>query len=220
MNRRITTFVAITAVTISGAAHAQAPVGEPAAEEATPSTTPAVAASPVDEPAPDRPPLPRKPAPPIGLRLDGGYAMRELVSLPVAGADIGLALGAQPKKALAIWGTSRLLLGSTENGLDVFAFRLGTDLEGVLFDRLRLGGGAHLLVVGVGRAARNQTILSWGPAGALTARVDLIQSDGFAIFARAAVEAGYEIYDGSIFWGPTLGGGVDFDIGGDRAALK
>jgi hypothetical protein len=63
-------------------------------------------------------------------------------------------------------------------------------------------------------------ILSWGPGLSASARGDLIQVDGFVIFARAGLDAGYEIYNGSIFWGPTFGAGVDFDLKGSRAAFK
>ncbi len=220
--RSIASLFALGLVTFASRASAQGPFSgggdEGAAEATVPPAATVVVRTASDEV--DRPPQPKRPSPPVGLRVDGGYSPRELVSLPMAGADMGLAFGAQPKRSVAFWGASRLFLGSTQNGLDVFSFRIGGEVEGILLDRLRLGGGMHAFVVGVGRAVRDQTILSWGPAASATARIDLIQSDGFAIFARAAIDAGYEIYNGTIFWGPTLGGGVDFDIGGQRAALK
>ena len=208
--RVLVRVLALGSITLASPASAQRPFDSGGEEQLAP------ADAPVEQRGSPR----RKPSPPVGLRIDGGYSPRKLVSLPVVGADMGLAFGAQPKREVAFWGASRLFLGSTQNGLDVFSFRIGGEVEGVLLDRLRLGGGMHGFVVGVGRAVRDQTILSWGPAASATARIDLIQSDGFAIFARAAVDAGYEIYNGTIFWGPTLGGGVDFDIGGQRAASK
>jgi hypothetical protein len=131
---------------------------------------------------------------------------------------MGLAIGAQPTRHAAFWGSTRLLLGSTENGLNVMSFRFGGEAEAVI-DRFRIGGGAHIFILGVSRATREDTIYSWGPAIFAAARFDLLQSDSFAIFARAAVDAGVELYNGHAFYGPTLGAGVDFDIGGNRASL-
>ncbi len=228
MKTRSSSLLAIVGLlTVARAASAQTPFESGGDDGRSPSATSATSAAPEPSPAvptlaaaPNERPQVKKPASIVGLRVDGAYAQRKLVSLPVTGADMGLAIGAQPTRSFAVWGASRLFLGSTANGLDVFSFRLGADMEGVLFDRLRIGGGVHFFVVGVDRAARDETILSWGPSGSLTARVDLIQSEGYAIFARAALDGGYEVYDGSAFWGPALGAGVDFDLAGNRAALK
>lgn len=181
----------------------EAPPSAPDSHEPAPSTRPTTTTRPV-----------------VGLRVEGGYAPRTLLSLPVTGADAGLAIGAQPSRHIAIWGTTRLFLGSTESGLDVVSFRAGGDVEAV-FDRFRIGSGLHLLVLGVSRATRDNTILTWGPATFASARFDVIQSEGFALFARASLDVGIEVSSGSLFWGPTLGGGVDFDLGGgSRASMK
>jgi len=169
-----------------------------------------------EAPPPDVKPIPPKPGPPVGLRGDGGWSSRSLFTIPVTGADLGLGVGAQTSKYAAFWGAARLFTGGTENGLNVFAVRVGGEAELVLADRVRIGGGLSFFLVGVGRYVRDETLLSWGPEARLHARVDLLQPSGFAIFARAAIEGAWEIYDGSAFWGPTLGGGVDFDIAGKR----
>lgn len=221
MKHRFALSIVVVLGTLSRAAAAQAPFGGPEDHEPSSTPPPAAEATLPDEASASRiAPQAKKPPTPVQLRLDGGYSPRRLVSLPVVGADMGLALGAQPSKYAAVWGTSRLFLGSTENGLDVFSARIGMEAEGVILERLRLGLGLQGFLVGIDRAARDQTILSWGPAIAATARVDLFQSDGYAIFARAASDGGVEVYEGTAFWGATFGGGVDFDIVGERAALK
>jgi hypothetical protein len=223
MSPRLASGIVLAALAFSRSAHANGPFGESDVDEAAPRaqpapSTPETTAS-QDATSPPPAPQPPKPSPPFGVRVDGGYSPRKLLSLPVSGADMGLAFGAQPRRHTAFWGATRLFLGSTEHGLKVFSLRAGGEVEAVI-DRLRIGGGLHLFAVGVGRAVRNDTIVSWGPAVNAAARVDLIQSDGFVLFARAAVDAGYELRGGSLFWGPTFGGGVDFDLGGSRSSLK
>jgi hypothetical protein len=201
MKRTSALFIIVVAVTVvSRSAHA-----DETPEPADTSTAP--------------PPRPQKPWPVAGLRVDGGHAWRELVSLPLTGAAVGFAAGAQLSRSLALWGTTRVFFGSTASGLDVRSASFGSDAELVL-GRLRLGAGFHAFVVGVDRVPRNKTILSWGPGVGASARFDLIEADGFAIFARAAIDASYEVYNDSIFWGPTLGGGVDFHLGSKRASLR
>lgn len=156
-----------------------------------------------------------KPPTVIGLRVDGGYSLRKLVALPLTGGDVGVALGARPEPNVALWGTTRMFIGSTEHGLSVYTWRLGGDFDYIL-DRVRVGLGLNLFVVGVGRAVRDDTIVSWGPALHGGARVDVVQAEGFTLFLRADIDAGWEVRNGSIYWGPTLGAGVDFDISGTR----
>ena len=225
VSRRLASLLVLASLALSRVAYADGPFGSSDEGEETPSAVvqpsptsqpPASAADATRESAAAPAPRPPKPAPVVGVRVDGGYSPRQLLSLPVVGADMGLAVGAQPYRHAAFWGATRLFLGSTENGLSVVSFRAGGEVEAV-FDRFRIGGGLHLFVVGVSRAVREETIMSWGPALLASARVDVIQSEGFALFARAAVDGGFEIHNGSMFWGPTLGGGVDFDLSGTRA---
>ncbi len=165
----------------------------------------------VEEPPPDV-----KPIPPIGIRVDAGYATRKLFTIPVSGVDMGLGIGAQPSPVGAVWGAMRVYYGNTEYGLNVFSVRIGGEGELVLFDRVRIGAGLSAFFVGVGRYSRNESLISWGPEGRIFARVDLLQPTGFAIFARASLDGAYEFYDDSAFWGPTIGLGVDFDVAGKR----
>jgi hypothetical protein len=226
MKRALILPFLLACATLSSAAHADGPFGSGDAEQpaSPPAPSPAPALSPAPAPDADAIAAPRapeapKPSSPVGFRADGGWASRKLLTLPVMGADIGAAFGAQPKQNAAFWGSGRLLLGSTDNGLRVWSARIGGEAEAV-FDRLRIGAGLQLMFIGVGRATRDQTIISWGPACFGSARIDVVQSEGFALFARAALDLGYEVNSSSAFWGPTLGGGVDFDLAGNRAALK
>lgn len=168
------------------------------------------------QPAAERPPAPPKPSAPVSLRFDGGYAPRKLFTIPVTGADVGLGVGAQPSEHAAFWGSTRVLIAGTENGLEVWDLRFLGEGEYVAFDRLRLGGGVGLFVLGVGRAARSETIVSWGPVAQGMARFDVVREDQFGIFVRAAISGGYDVYDSSAFWGPTIGGGFELDIAGTR----
>lgn len=182
------------------------------AEERPPEQAP-----PAAEVAPaDRPPVPPKPMPPVSVRLDGAYAPRKLFTIPVTGADVGLGIGAQPSEHAAFWGSTRVLVAGTENGLKVWDVRVLGEGEYVAFDRLRLGAGLGVFVLGVGRAARSETILSWGPVAQAMARVDVVREDDFGIFLRAALSGGYDVYDSSAFWGPSLGAGFELDVAGKR----
>jgi hypothetical protein len=178
-----------------------------------------------DEPSPPETPAPAeepdKAAPPpkgpviVGLRFDGGWSARRLLDIPVTGADMGIGFGAQFSPRFAVWNAARVLVGSTEHGLRVWDARLGPEAELVL-DRFRLGAGLGVMLLGVSRAARSETLVSWGPEARATARFDFVRTESFALFARAAFDAAYEVYDGSLFWGPTFGAGGDFDIAGKR----
>jgi hypothetical protein len=170
---------------------------------------------------PDAPTIPKKKkGSVVGMRFDGGYAMRRLVELPLTGADMGFAIGAQTSALTAFWGTTRVFVGSSENGLSVYTWRLGGDMDLIPFDRLRISPGANFFVVGISRAIREDTITSFGFAAHIGLRVDIIQAESFALFGRADIDAGYEFYNDSIYWGPTFGAGVDFDIHGDRSQFR
>jgi hypothetical protein len=171
-----------------------------------------------DAPVPAAPPA----APPakrsghvVGFRADGGYAARRVVRLPTEGADLGVAFGVQPFRYFAFWGATRLFLGSTDGGLGVWAWRLGPDFD-VVLDRFRIGWGVNVFVLGVRRAVRDETITTWGPAGHFGARLDVFQAESFALFLRGDVDAGAVTATRSVFWGGTIGAGVDFDIHGVR----
>lgn len=201
---------------------------------------PTVARADGEEPLPPPAPPPAQPAPPtpatdapatpapkeqpqrivpVGIRVDGGYSLRTLQKLPVSGADIGLAIGAQPTKHFAVWGASRLFIGSTENGLGVKGFRLQCDLD-IVIDRLRITFDPGIFIVGISRATKDQTIVAWGPKLGAALRFDAVQTDSFALFARAGIEGGPTFSDGSLFGGVVLGAGIDFDIRrGDRNNL-
>ena len=71
-------------------------------------------------------------------------------------------------------------------------------------------------MLGISRVTADQTIRTWGPEVRAFVRVDVVQSDGFALFVRGAVQAGFEFYDSATIWGPSIGAGVDFDLKGKR----
>lgn len=166
--------------------------------------------------AADRPPALPKPSPPVSLRFDGAYAPRKLFTIPVTGADVGFGVAAQPTEHGAFGGSTRVLVGSTENGLRVWDVRVLGEGELVALDRLRLGGGVGFFVLGVGRAARNETILSWGPVAQGMVRFDVVREDDWGLFVRAALSGGYDVYDSSAFWGPSVGAGFELDVAGKR----
>lgn len=158
---------------------------------------------------------PPKPGPPVSVRIDGGYAPRKLFAIPVTGADFGLGVAAQPIENGAFGGSLRGFVGSTENGLHLWDIRALGEAELVAFDRLHLGGGVGLFLLGVKRAVRDETIRTWGPVGQLSARFDIVRDD-YAIFVRGALSGGYDLYDSSAFWGPTIGAGFELDVAGKR----
>lgn len=175
----------------------------------------------VEQPAPERPvpPPPVKKSVPIEVRVDGGYGLRTLEKLSLAGGDFGLALGAQPARHVAVYGGARGFFGSTELGLGVRALRVACDVD-LVFDRLRIGLAPGIFVVGVSRVTRDQTIVTGGPTIGVAARVDVVRADVFALFLRAAADAGPTFADRSLFGGVTLGAGIDFDVkAGDRGSL-
>jgi len=168
---------------------------------------------PQPEPQAAKPAEPKPPGwqPIVGARLDGGYALRRVFDIPMTGADIGGAIGAQPAEHGAFWGTLRGFIGSTEAGLHVWQLHFGAEGEAVI-DRFRIGGGLGLMWLGIARITADQTIKTWGPEVSAHVRFDLIQTQAIAIYARAAISLAYEFYDSAKFWGPMFGGGVDFDL--------
>jgi hypothetical protein len=219
-------FAPLALLLVSPAARAQdlfAPNG--ADEEATAAPEPAPApatpasAAPADTEewwrAKATPPRPLRPPKPLALRFDGAYAPRRLFKLGVTGADLGLALGVQTTHHSAWWATSRLSLGSTDNGLSVWSSRTGAEVEAV-FDPIRLGIGASFLFLGVDRAARNETLMSYGVEVRAFGRVDFVRNDDYALFLRAGIDAGAEARGESTFWGPALGLGMELGMRGKR----
>lgn len=184
----------------------------PAEESAPPSPE----QQPVPQPYPDVKPRPPKPAPPVSLRFDGAYAPRKLFSIPVTGADFGFGVAAQPIEHGAFGGSLRGFVGSTENGLRVWDFRGIAEAEAIAIERLHLGGGVGFFVLGVARAARDETIRSWGPQLQAHARIDIVRADDYALFVRGALSGGFDLYDSSMFWGPSIGAGFDIDVAGSR----
>ena len=179
---------------------------------------PAPAPAPVDDRAsPPVTPPPSLAPNPIALRFDGAYATRRLFSLGVTGTDLGFGLGVQTSHRLAWWWTTRVSLGSTEGGLDVWSGRMGAEVEAV-YDPIRFGAGASLLMMGVDRAARDQTLHSYGIEGRAFARFDGWRTDDVAFFLRAGIDAGLEVKSGSAFWGPGIGAGLELGIRGKKRA--
>jgi len=174
-------------------------------------------APPPAQPAP--PPPDDKVHPPASVRFDGAYAPRKLFSLPVTGADFGVALGVQPKEAFAFWGSARGFIGSTENGLHTFDARMLFELDLLPHERVRIGLGLGGFVLGVTRAARDETIRTWGPLFEASLRVDVVRADSYGIFIRAAETIGYDLYDSSAWIGPSIGAGVELDFAGSRPSL-
>lgn len=158
---------------------------------------------------------PPKASPPVSLRFDGAYASRKLFSLSVTGADLGLGILVQPSPHMGVGGSVRGFIGGTEHGLRVWDVRVMGETEVIAFDRLHLGSGIGLFLLGVERAARDETIRSWGPQMQGHARFDIVRDD-YAIFVRGALSGGYDLYDSSFFWGPSIGAGFELDIAGRR----
>jgi hypothetical protein len=167
-------------------------------------------------PPPEDAPVVAKPWRPQRLRVDGAYGARRLFLIATPGADIGVAAGSSPNERRAYWVEARAFIGGTENGLPVWDVRVSGEAEYVR-DRLRIGAAAGLFVIGVGRAARDETLVSWGPSVRVIARGDVVRAGDHTVFVSGAFGVGYGIFDGAVPWGPSLGVGVDFDISGHRA---
>ena len=220
---RVLTFAALGPLVVPSTARAQdlfAPNTVDAEASAAPEPAPAsptpIAADAVEWwRAKQRPLRPRPPPKPLALRLDGAYAPRRLFTLGVTGADLGLALGVQTSQHTAWWAASRVSLGSTENGLSVWSGRAGAEVEGV-FDPVRFGVGASFLFMGVDRATRNESLMSYGVEVRAFGRFDFVRNDDYALFLRAGIDAGAEARGESTFWGPALGIGVELGVRGKR----
>jgi hypothetical protein len=218
MKRALPFSVALLLVLVPTEASAQVEPGARTEESPSPAPPPMIivanpAPAPAPAPAPDD--KEKKWATIVGARFDGGYALRSLFDIPIRGADIGGAIGAQPLEHGAFWGVLRVMVGSTEGGLSFWDVHVGGEGEAV-FDRFRIGVGLGGYILGVARATKSDTIRTWGPEIRAHVRFDAIQSDGFALFFRAAFQAGLEFYDDAKIWGPTVGAGVDFDLKGKR----
>ena len=160
-------------------------------------------------------PPPKRPPPPVGVQIDAGYGQRKLFAIPATGADFGFGVLVEPAEHMGVGGSLRGFVGGTENGLQVWDVRWLAEAEAIAFDRLHLGGGLGAFVLGVKRAARDETLHSWGPELQAHARIDLVRDD-YALFVRGAVSGGYDVYDSSWFWGPSIGLGFELDVTSSR----
>lgn len=147
------------------------------------------------------------------FRLEGGFAPRYLFELPVMGGEIGGGFAFERRwivHAVSMTGT----FGSTENGLAVRSGHILYDAEFIPFDRFRIGLGVGLMFVSVDRSARDDALTSIGLSLRASARVDVARPDGFTLFARGSLGCGLA-FEGqeTCFWGPSVGLGVDFDLG-------
>jgi hypothetical protein len=182
-------------------------VSAPAWAEDEPATDEAAVVEAPPEPAPPTPP--RKVVP--VMRFDGGYAARRLHSIPIDGGALGVALGAE-MKWVAFIGSLQGTFGSTENGLGARSATLMYETD-IVFGRFRLGAGVGLTWFGLDRAVRDATISSRGWAVRAATRFDVVRTDGYAIFARGAIEyTSLQTGQDADFWGPTFTLGVDFDL--------
>jgi hypothetical protein len=177
-------------VVLAQVEHGIADEGEAAAPPAPPPLPDLIIVAHDDRPVAARPP---KPSPPVSLRFDGAYAPRKLFSIPVTGADFGFGVFVQPGEHTGVGGSLRGFVGGTENGLRVWDIRGVGEAEAIAFDRLHLGGGLGFFVLGVERAARDETIRSWGPQLQAHARLDVMRADDFALFVRGALSGGYDL---------------------------
>lgn len=201
---------------------APANADEPAPLEPDPSEA-APAPAPMPSPPPDeapRPP-PKKVGPAVAIFAEGGYAARTIEALPSSGGSGGLGIDLQLTRGVSTWVEPTVFLGSTENGLRVRSATMGVGLDLLPHERVRLGLGVHTFWLGVQRVTHNHTIPTWGGLASAGARFDVVQGDTFALFVRAAIEAGMEIHDSALLWGPTLSAGFAFDVGtAKRSELK
>lgn len=170
-------------------------------------------------PEPEAPKPPPKPRAPVFIKADGGYNIRTLEKLPIHGADIGLGLGAQPTRHIAIGAMARLELGSTEAGLSVKGGRFACEMQ-FIFDRFHILLEPGFFILGLSRITFDQTIVAGGFDLGLGARFDVVRDDMYSLFLRIGGDAGPTFGDGSLYAGATFGAGVDFDfVRGDRAKL-
>lgn len=207
-----TTLVA----TAAGAQTAAVPPGE-----SEPPTEPA--AGPVPEVAPpatmaqsaSNVPPPTAPARATLVRFDAGYGRRRVFHVGMGGADIGAALGFEASPHFAVWLTPRVFIGGTDNGLFTYAARLGVDFE-IVFERFRFAPSLSVLQIGIERAVRDHTLTDLGVGIGAAVRYDVLRSSGTNVFVRGAIDAGGLYEDGALYWGPTIGAGVDFELIGPR----
>lgn len=170
------------------------------------------ALAPETAPAPPPPPNPHLRRMNL-FRLEGGFAPRYLFDVPIMGANVEGGFAFERRwivHAISMGGT----FGSTENGLGVRSGHIGYDAEFIPFDRFRIGLGAGVMLVSVDRAVRDDSLTSLAFLLRASARVDLARPDGFTLYARGTLACGlaFEGQD-TCFWGPSIGLGVDFDLG-------
>lgn len=170
-----------------------------------------------EEDSPPPPPAPKKSS--VTGYVDAGWGHRSFYSTASNGVSLGGGVGAQIR-SVAVLAALDVLVGSTELGLPLRAYRLGPEVEGVL-GPVRLGGGLHFSLLSVSRASSDASFNSGGFGFTAHASFDLWQPDDReGLFLRAMLSGDHvgrvlgsdrrKGADPFFSWGSTLGVGYRF----------
>jgi hypothetical protein len=136
------------------------------------------------------PPLlpPREARSPFSAKIWAGPGYRRIYDVNVYAGDFGVALGAQ-KGASGWYAVMEGMIGRTDHGLRAYEAWVGASWEGVM-DRVHLGLGVHVGLLGFVRATTDGTINGMGMGAFGFATVDVVQGDdGHALYLGARVAA-------------------------------
>jgi hypothetical protein len=177
------------------------------AQEAPPDDPPVVTSAPVspsDVPPPEPPPDRAH----AFLSLEGGYAFQSLYGVPMTGADISAAVGAQWSD-FAVGGILEASPGSTQDGLQTFGMTLGALFEGRA-DHFRAGGGLRFGAFNVSRITTNGGLFSLSAGAFARASYDVVDLDDAHTQAIFFVVKGSVDTVGAALFGVSGGLGVRF----------
>lgn len=178
-------LAALAALCLSVPAFAQSDAPPP------PPPPPVVIAQPLPPPPPP-PPLEPEPRRKGGFsaKLSLGGTYRLLYGISFGGADLGISLGGQTPRA-AFYANLGVFLGSTLSGLTTSDVQVGFTAEGLIGERLRLGGGAQISLLLIRRITNESTIFDFTVGPVLLASFDLVRWDDAAFFVGLRGGAGW-----------------------------
>ena len=148
----------------------------------------------------------------LRFRFLAGATRRYIYGVPVTAADLEFGAGGQ-SHGISAYFTFNYFLGATAFGLLSQHYSPGLTFEAI-FDRTRLGGGAHLSLERITRATNGNAMAALGIGAQVSVSYDIVDFDGGTLlvlgrFSGASLSSEGDT-KGAIMWGPSAYLGIRF----------